>query len=271
MNGDPRDYRQPAIDIAVEAGERILEIYRGAFSVERKADHSPLTEADLAAHRVIEARLAALTPDIPVVSEESALAPYSERAQWRRFWLVDPLDGTREFVKRNDEFTVNIALVEDRRPVLGVVHVPVAGVTYSAVGGRAWKQTGSDAPLVIQARNYCGGHAIVATSRSHTSEPLARFLAQLRAREGEPEILTMGSALKICLVAEGRADVYARLGPTSEWDSAAGQAVAEAAGGRVVDLSLRPLVYNKPEILNPWFLALGAGGYDWLPVLRDVS
>ena len=264
MKNNFERYRLLVVEIARLAGERILEVYRQEFDTYKKADLSPLTEADMAAHRVITAALLALTPDIPVLSEEAATIDYQTRALWQRFWLVDPLDGTKEFIKRNGEFTVNIALIEGDRPVLGVVYVPVTGVVYSASQTMgAWKQEADGAARPIRVRAYRGGKAIVAASRSHADGAVDKFLARLRAREGEPETVNMGSSLKLCLVAEGKADIYPRLGPTCEWDTAAAQCVVEAAGGWVKDLRMHPLVYIKPSLLNPWFLAGGAGGYDW--------
>jgi len=261
-----------AVQIAADAGRRILEVYDGDFDAMRKRDGSPLTEADRASHQLIVARLGELTPHLPVLSEESAAADYAERATWERFWLVDPLDGTREFVKRNGEFTVNIALVEGERPVLGVVHVPVSGVTYTGcAGGGAWKAEGDAPARPIHAGSYDGGSARVVASRSHAGEYLAEFLRRLEAREGPYQTVSMGSSLKICLVAEGRADVYPRLGPTSEWDTAAAQCVVEAAGGRLVDVAGRPLVYNKTSLLNPWFLVCDAGDFDWGALVPAVA
>ncbi len=251
-------------ELAVRAGERILEIYEQDFDVVAKADGSPLTQADQAAHRVIVEDLSRLTPDIPILSEESVTVAYAERAAWTRFWLVDPLDGTKEFVNRNGEFTVNIALIDAGRPVLGVVHVPVSGVTYSACDGAgAFRQSAGESPQTIRVADYAGGRARVVASRSHAGAELEHFLAQLAAREGDYATVAMGSSLKLCLVADGSADVYPRLGPTSEWDTAAAQCVVEVAGGRVVDMKNRPLVYNKESILNPWFMACGGGDYNW--------
>ena len=256
------------LDIAHDAGDAIMQVYAGDFAVTHKADQSPLTEADLAAHRVIESGLARLNPSLPMLSEESAAIPYEQRKQWPAFWLVDPLDGTKEFVKRNGEFTVNIALIENARPLLGVVYAPVARVGYfAAVDVGAWKQLGDARPQRIAARAYAGGPATIAGSRSHGSEQLARFIDCVRAREGEPHLLSLGSALKTCLVAEGAADIYPRLGPTREWDTAASQCVVENAGGRLLDLAGAPLRYNKESLLNPWFVAVGAGDYDWSPCL----
>ncbi len=252
---------EQVIALARQAGQAILAVYERAFSVQEKDDRSPLTEADLAAHRCIVAGLAALAPQLPVLSEESAAIPYATRRTWRRYWLVDPLDGTKEFIKRNGEFTVNIALVEDGVPVFGVVHVPVSGITYvGQAGSGAFREDadGQRHPLRVTARRQTPLRVV--GSRSHAGESLLAFLA----RVGPHEIVSMGSSLKLCLVAEGRADVYPRLGPTSEWDTAAAQAVVEAAGGRVTDTALRPLRYNtKDSLLNPHFMVFGDRDADW--------
>jgi len=254
------DYVNAVCDIARAAGRRILAVYERGFTVERKDDRSPLTEADRAAHDVISADLLALTPDIPVLSEESAKADYAGRAGWKRFWLVDPLDGTKEFINRNGEFTVNIALIENGRAVLGVVYVPVATLIYYACAGQgAYKQQGEAEARPVRVRRFNGGKPIVVASRSHAGPETEAFLKSL----GEHDIVSMGSSLKLCLVAEGAADVYPRLGPTMEWDTAAAQCVVEVAGGSVTDLGRRSLVYNKSDLHNPWFIVSGAGGYDW--------
>ncbi len=247
--------------IAREAGQAILEVYQQDFQVSEKEDLSPLTQADLASHRIITGALARLTPEIPVLSEESAFVPWEKRREWSRYWLVDPLDGTREFVKRNGEFTVNIALVEEHRPVLGVVHAPVLDTTwYGEPGKGAFRQQGDQQPEPIRVTVPHADPIRVAGSRSHAGDSLKRFLERL----GDYEIVSMGSSLKLCLVAEGRADIYPRLGPTSEWDTAAAQAVVEAAGGQVTDTELRPLEYNRKEsLLNPHFLVFGDTGVDW--------
>jgi 3'(2'), 5'-bisphosphate nucleotidase len=249
------------IALACQAGDAILRIYGQDFSVDHKDDQSPLTEADLASHRVITEGLRRLTPDIPVMSEESATIPWEERRQWQRFWLVDPLDGTKEFVKRNGEFTVNIALVEGHHPVVGVVHVPVTGVTYFGEPDMgAFRQTGDQRPEPIHVTATLKGTPRVVGSRSHAGEGLKRFLENL----GNHELVSMGSSLKLCLVAEGKADIYPRIGPTSEWDTAAAQAVVEAAGGRVTDTSMTRLTCNaKESVLNPHFLVFGDLSEDW--------
>ena len=253
--------------IARAAGREILEVYaRGAPGATLKADASPLTEADVRAHRLIVRELGALTPDIPVLSEESEQQPWSERSRWRRHWLVDPLDGTREFLARNGEFTVNIALIEEHSPALGVVHVPVSGVTYrGAAGEGAWRRQGDarEEPLRVRARAV--EPVRVVGSRSHRGDSLGRFLERL----GPHELKPIGSSLKLCMIAEGSADIYPRLGPTSEWDTAAAHAVVLAAGGTVVELTGQPLRYNtRAELLNPFFVAYGDAQRDWLSLLR---
>jgi 3'(2'), 5'-bisphosphate nucleotidase len=253
------------LQLARQAGDAILRIYETEFEVERKQDDSPLTAADLAAHRIIVSTLERLTPDIPVLSEESAKIPFDTRRQWQRYWLIDPLDGTREFVKRNGEFTVNIALIEEHRPTLGVVYAPVLDQLYYGVGDDgAWKQKGAMPAQEIRVATECRTPVLVAGSRSHAGDSLLRFLEKL----GDHELVSMGSSLKLCLVAEGKADIYPRLGPTSEWDTAAAQAVVEAAGGRVTTLDLQPLSYNtKDSLLNPQFLVFGDHSVNWADYL----
>ena len=256
---------EPVVGLAKDAGDRILEVYATDFSVQSKDDKSPLTQADLASHRCIDAGLRDLSPDIPIISEESGLPEFSERSQWPHYWLIDPLDGTKEFVSRNGEFTVNIALIVDHRPLLGVVHVPVQNKTY--VGCEGWGaqvQEGDEPSRKIQVQSNAQDPVRVVGSRSHRGNSLDAFLASL----GEHELIGMGSSLKFCVVAEGHADVYPRLGPTSEWDTAAAQAVVEQAGGRVLQLDGKPLSYNeKEDILNPWFVVAGSADRDWLALL----
>lgn len=258
---DLQDLLQPVIALAQRAGDEIVRIYDEGFSVEHKEDKSPLTEADVASHEVIEHGLGELVPRWPVLSEESASIPFAERSSWNCYWLVDPLDGTREFVKRNGEFTVNIALIENHVPVLGVIVVPVTGLCYYAcAGGGAFRRERGGAPAAIRVRPLDRGHLIVAGSRSHAGERLGSFLSRI----GEYELVSMGSSLKSCLVAEGRADVYPRLGPTSEWDTAAAHCIVEEAGGRVTDTAMRPLRYNtKESLLNPDFFVSGDPDFDW--------
>lgn len=249
------------VAIALEAGRAIMEVYDGEIAVSRKEDDSPLTQADLAAHRVIDAGLSRFTPDVPILSEESVAVPYSQRHGWQKYWLVDPLDGTREFIKRNGEFTVNIALIEDHAPVMGVVYAPALDLLFFAAKGQgAYRQLGSKPPQPISARGFDATQVTVAGSRSHAGERLLRFLSKM----GPHMLISMGSSLKICLVAEGRADVYPRLGPTSEWDTAAAQCVLEEAGGRLVGTDNKPFRYNtKDSLLNPDFFAIGATAHDW--------
>jgi len=254
------------VAIAEKAGRAIMTIYARDFDVAEKEDKSPLTEADMAAHRIIVEELQRLEPRLPILSEESADIPWEERSRWLRYWLVDPLDGTREFIKRNGEFTVNIALVESGRATCGVVHVPVSETSYyGCIGKGAWKKEKDGPPQRIRVARQRRHPLRVAGSRSHAGDSLKRFLA----RVGPHEIMSMGSSLKLCLVAEGDADIYPRLGPTSEWDTAAAQAVVEAAGGHVTDLQGEPLRYNrKDSLLNPHFLVFGDENEDWTAYLQ---
>ena len=251
-------------EIARAAGAAILERYEGPIAVTRKSDSSPLTEADRAAHAVIVEGLGQAFPGIPVLSEEGRGIPYPERRAWERFWLVDPLDGTKEFIRRNGEFTVNIALVEGGDPVAGVIYVPARRVLYGGIRGKgAWREEapGEALPIRSRAPDPEAGLTVV-VSRSHPSPETEAYLEGLRVARRIPA----GSSLKFCAVAEGRADLYPRLGPTMEWDTAAGQAVLEAAGGRVEDLEGRPLRYNKPDLRNPHFVARGRlETRDWKP------
>ncbi len=255
------DLLQTTVSLARRAGHHILDIYDSDFSVSQKDDDSPLTAADLASHRCLSAGLNELRPHFPVLSEESEVIPYEERRSWETFWLVDPLDGTKEFIKRNGEFTVNIALIHQHEPVLGVVYVPVMQQCYFAAKGcGAYKQIADKAPRRIRVRKGQQGKITVVGSRSHRTPALAHYLGKL----GDCEWLSMGSSLKFCLVAEGRADLYPRLGPTSEWDTAAAQCIVEQAGGQVVDLEGVRLRYNtKPSFLNPDFLVYGDSARDW--------
>ena len=241
--------------IARDAGSAIMEIYAGEFDVELKGDNSPLTSADRASHQVIVEGLQEATPDIPILSEEGRAIPYPERAAWSRFWLVDPIDGTKEFIKRNGEFTVNIALVEDGRVIAGVVYVPAQETMYlGRLGAGAWKIEGNQEPvkIAVRAADESLGLTVV-MSRSHPSPELEEYLRDIKVAEAMP----VGSSLKLCVVAEGKADLYPRLGPTMEWDTAAGHAVVEAAGGTVTQVDGAPLLYNKENLLNPYFIARG--------------
>ncbi len=253
------------VKIASQAGERILAVYETDFEVQTKADTSPLTAADLAAHDSILAGLKKLTPDWPILSEESAEISFETRSGWSRYWLVDPLDGTREFVNRNGEFTVNIALIDEHRPVLGVVHVPVSKRDYYASWeSGAWRQDLGEEPVSIQASPRCGRPVRVVGSKSHRGSSLDAFLERL----GDYQFVAMGSSLKICLIADGSADIYPRLGPTSEWDTAAAQAVVEIAGGQMTTIDGEAMQYNqKADLLNPFFLVFGDSTVDWPQLL----
>ena len=241
---------------SVEAGEKIMEIYDSSdFEIELKGDNSPLTRADKAAHHLIMSFLD--KTEVPVLSEEGRDIPFEERSQWEYLWVVDPLDGTKEFIKRNGEFTVNIALVEGHEVVLGVVHVPVLDVTYYASKGEgAFVIKGKALAQPIQANEFTmadEGLRLVC-SRSHRSDAVEEYLQQFT----QPEIVSMGSSLKLVLVAEGKADIYPRLGPTMEWDTAAAQIVVEEAGGTVISQDTQEKVrYNKENLLNPYFIVFG--------------
>jgi 3'(2'), 5'-bisphosphate nucleotidase len=257
---------EPIVALATEAGQAILEVYATDFDVQEKSDESPLTQADLASHNCIVAGLKQLTPDIPIISEEDGLPGFEERRKWQRYWLIDPLDGTKEFVNRNGEFTVNIALIDSHRPVFGVVYVPVQDKTYLGCDGHGaeLREGGSITPIRVAVAS--GAPVRIVGSRSHRGSSLDTFLERL----GETDMIPMGSSLKFCVIAEGRADIYPRLGPTSEWDTAAAQAVVEQAGGKVLELDGRPLSYNaKEDILNPWFVVIGASDHDWLALLAS--
>ena len=239
--------------IAKDAGQIILEVYGGEFEVEYKENESPLTLADKRAHETIARSLQSLEEQYPILSEEGAYIPFEERKKWTHYWLVDPLDGTKEFIKRNGEFTVNIALIEGHEVILGVVYAPVLDVTYSAARGMgAYKSEGNlERKLIRVARHQVGEAWRVVASRSHMSEETAKLVEGL----GDADMVSMGSSLKLCLVAEGRAHLYPRLAPTSEWDTAAAQCVVEQAGGKVVTTDLNSLEYNsKSELLNPHFI-----------------
>ena len=259
---DLTQWIDPLVVLAEEAGQAILEVYGTEFEVEVKDDLSPLTKADLASNVHIVAGLKVLAADIPIITEEAGLPDFEERGQWDRYWLIDPLDGTKEFVNRNGEFTVNIALIDKHVPVLGVVHVPVQQTTYIGCEGSGAQLRGpGEEPRRIAVALESGSPVRVVGSRSHRGDSLNSFLENL----GDFEMHPMGSSLKFCRIAEGAADVYPRLGPTSEWDTAAAQAVVEQAGGQVIELDGKPLSYNKKaNILNPHFLVIGPQDHDWL-------
>ena len=254
------------IDIARLAGIKILEIYNSGFDIEHKADKTPLTTADLAANDIIVSSLKELTPEIPILSEESEKIPFEIRKQWQRYWLVDPLDGTREFIKRNDEFSVNIALVENHQSILGVIYAPVMAIDYYAWrNGGAFRKKKGKKPKQIHVRKIKSEKLVIAGSRSHGSELQQNYIAQLE----NATVMPMGSSLKSCLVAEGKADIYPRLGPTSEWDTAAAQCIIEEAGGYMINANTKqPMRYNlKDSLTNPHFLVYGDDSKDWCALL----
>ncbi len=260
-------------NIAVAAGQEILAVYNQdqAVAVTLKEDKSPLTDADRRAHRLIVERLEGLSPDIPILSEESDAIDFETRSGWTKYWLVDPLDGTKEFIKRNGEFTVNIALIDRGQPRLGVVHVPVTGVTYlGKIGTGAWKQdaAGGIRPIAVQKLDPGNLGVRVVASRSHRGEEVDKLIARIEVGLGATDVVSMGSSLKICLLADGSADIYPRLAPTSEWDTAAAHGVLAAAGGEIYSIDFEPLRYNqKVELLNPHFIALADTGFDWQQLL----
>lgn len=246
------DLIQQLLPIARAAGDAIMAIYsRGTPEVQLKEDDSPVTEADLAAHSVLTSQLTPLLSECPVVSEEDA-GSLVHRQSHGRFWLVDPLDGTKEFIARNGEFTVNIALIEDRRCVLGVVYAPAIDALYwGGAGLGAFRCTGGQTAAIKVAASSPGKASRVVASKSHLNETTRSLIDRL----GEVSLVQAGSSLKFCRVAEGQADIYPRLAPTCEWDTVAAQAVLEGAGGVVVDLRGAPLLYGKPDVLNPSFIA----------------
>lgn len=253
--------------LSVNAGQAILDIYtREDFGVTYKQQdaNQPLTLADKAANDVIEVGLSNLEPHTPILSEESKSVPFSQRASWGRFWLVDPLDGTKEFIKRNGEFTVNIALIQDGKAVLGVVHAPVLGVTYFGASGLGAFKTKDGNTEPIGVADYSKSDVVkIVGSRSHGGPELEGFIKRLGDGGVKTEFVSMGSSLKLCLVAQGAAHLYPRFGPTMEWDTGAAQAVVEAAGGSVVGIGGAPLLYNKEDLLNPYFVVAGKPAFPW--------
>ena len=254
---------KPTLELAKQAGQAILEIYKQAeVETTYKDDKSPLTAADLASHNVLVAGLSQLTPEIPILSEESKTIAIEERQSWERFWLLDPLDGTKEFIKRNGEFTVNIALIEAGVPIFGVVHAPVLDTTYWGVTTQgAFKQVGNDEPSAIRVQSYKAGDLNLVASRSHANAETIQFIEKLKT-DFSVNTLSIGSSLKLCLVAEGKAHIYPRFGPTMEWDTAAAQCVVEQAKGTVSTLQGESLLYNKGNLLNPYFIVNG-GAITW--------
>jgi 3'(2'), 5'-bisphosphate nucleotidase len=242
-------------EIIREAGKAIMDIYHSDISVELKQDKSPLTLADRRSHEIIVSHLNQYS-HYPVLSEEGKTIPYEERKNWKQFWLVDPLDGTKEFLKRNDEFTVNIALMQENVPVVGAIYIPAKDILYYAIKGKgAYKNdNGSDTELPLLVKPH---RLTVVGSRSHSSKDFEDYIKTLEQEHGTVDIISAGSSLKFCLVADGKAHLYPRLGPTMEWDTAAGQIIVEETGGRVLEAgTTRSLVYNKPSLVNPYFVAM---------------
>lgn len=255
--------------IATEAGEAILKHFHAEVpaDIDYKADDSPLTMGDRASHEAICKGLAELTPDIPVLSEESESIPYDERRQWKKFWLVDPLDGTKEFIKRTGDFTVNIALIENGEPILGVVHAPVLGVTYFAEKGTGAFKATSRGESRISVRSSNADALCIVASKDHAGPQVAAMLEKLPGAE----LTSMGSSLKFCLVAEGVADLYPRFVPTMEWDTGAAQCVVEAAGGSVMTLDGGRLIYQKEVLRNPSVITVGDPDLDWKNLLPSET
>ena len=263
----PSAYLEDIIAIAKQAGELTLPYHKQPtpLMIAHKQDQSPLTQADLAAHQYITQSLQQLTPDLPVLSEEDANIAFEQRRQWQRYWLVDPLDGTKEFINGSDEFSVNIALIDQHEPILGIVYAPIFDICYYALLDQGAYKINRQKKERIQTRPCDLQQTIrIAVSRSHRSEKIKQFAQHF----ADTEYIKMGSSLKTCLVAEGKADIYPRLGPTSEWDTAAAQCVLHEAGGLIIDVQNQQLRYNcKPSLLNPWFLAVGDETINWLDYL----
>jgi 3'(2'), 5'-bisphosphate nucleotidase len=242
------------IKIADEASEKVLHIYQSDFKVHFKEDETPITAADLAANEIITQGLRRIARDIPIISEEGSETPWEERKHWRRFWLVDPIDGTKDFTQRTGEFTINIAMIEEGEPVMGVVVAPALKEAYWGVKGEgAYKRDRTGKARHIRVAEPRDSLRVVA-SKNHLNEDTRAFIAKL----GPHETVQAGSSLKFCRIAEGHADIYPRLGPTSEWDTAAAHAVLLAAGGKVQTFEGDPLRYGKEDVLNPWFIAAGS-------------
>jgi 3'(2'), 5'-bisphosphate nucleotidase len=248
------------IDIAEKAGNSIMEIYsQDNFSTTYKDDYSPLTLADITSHKLIEENLKGLRPKIPILSEESSNISYEDRCSWEAYWLIDPLDGTKEFINKNGEFTVNIALVVNAMPILGVVHAPSLDITYYAIKGMgAFKKTANKLIEKITVCDHRKRALKIVISRSHRGKRLESFLENINSETGEIEYIKMGSSLKFCIVAEGIAHLYPRLSPTMEWDTAAAQCIVEEAGGVVTDMAGNQIRYNKKSLLNEDFIVLSS-------------
>ncbi len=262
---------QNVLSIARLAGKKILDIYDSDFTIQQKQDNTPLTTADLAADKIIRQALKELTPEIPILTEESEDIPFETRKKWIRYWLVDPLDGTREFIKHNDEFTVNIALIENHKSILGVINAPVLQTDYFAWrDGGAFKKEPNKPIQQIHTRKADMEHLVISGSNTCISDKLQSFLENIshenfdHGKIGEIELLSVGSSLKSCMVAEGNVDLYPRLGLTSEWDTAAAHCIITEAGGNITKTDATDLLYNtKESLLNPEFFVFGDCSISW--------
>ncbi len=259
------------VDISIRAGLEIMKLYKSDYKVSRKSNFSTLTDADILANDIILAGLKNFSPDVPIISEESYIPEYSVRSQWRQYWLIDPIDGTNSFVRGRDQFTVNIALIENNYPILGAVYLPVEQTTYwGAVGLGAFRihdEDGESAPIRV---NQLGADFIrIIAPFTRTHQEVKIFTKNLESDGITCEVRHSSSSIKFCRVAEGAADIFPNFGPTSEWDTGAAQCVVECAGGSVVDLNGNRMRYNKPDsyLENPRFFATGAGDFDWRPYL----
>ena len=251
--------------VAQGAGKKINQYFNSSYEIDYKQDKSPVTTADIAAHEYIADHLGILTPDVPLLSEESTQIGFTERNSWEAYWLVDPLDGTREFIKHNPDFTVNIALIQANQPVLGVIYLPVEDCLYFASAGNgAFKCNGSDTKIPISVSRPSASTPRICGSRANPGKSMQQFLHNV----GKHKLISRGSSIKSCLVAEGSADIYPRFGPTWEWDTAAAQCIVEQAGGRLTDFEFQALQYNKESLLNPSFMVYGDNDMDWKKLMR---
>ena len=260
-----RNCMPEVIELSRDVGQTIIKIYQSSYQVHNKKDNTPVTCADLAANEQIVNKLSQLTPDLPVLSEESDEVSYQQRRNWETYWLVDPLDGTRAFIERSGEFSINIALIHRHYPVIGVIYSPVRQSCYYACAGYgAYRLENNNEARALQVRSQCPEHPVIAGTRSSRSPELLAFLKNLQQQFGAYDMKFLGSSLKSCLVAEGKADLYVRLGPTSEWDTAAAQCIIEEAGGQITDLHMQRLSYNNKEsLLNPHFFVFGDKKIHW--------
>ena len=265
-----QEHIKKLIKISKNAGDAIMDIYESEFDVNFKSDKSPLTKADILSNKIICESLKKITPDVPILSEESSNIPYHERSKWNQYWLIDPLDGTKEFIKKNGEFTTNIALIYKNRPIFGMIHVPASNEIFwgsKEMGSYHINGSSLSNKKKISVSQKTTGNLRIVSSRSHPSGDLKKLLDKLE----NFELVSIGSSLKFCLIAKGEADCYPRFGPTSEWDSAAGEAILEAAGGSVVKLNGETLKYNlKKDFINPSFFAISHKN-DYFGLLKEVN